>query len=75
MVPLCSGVSRLDLNCLKFFVNFDFAFGPFHSFAPLKEKHFWPHVVRENWTHRSVTVLRSSRVQVSDQLSNRHARY
>ena len=58
--------SRQDLNCLKFFFDFDFASRPFHSFAPLKEKNFWPDVVRRNGTHRSVSVLRSSRVLASD---------
>ena len=49
------------MNGVKFFVNFDFASRPFHSFTPLKEKHFWPHVVRKNGTRRSVSVFRSSR--------------
>ena len=50
------GFLKQDLNCLKFFANFDFASRPFHSFAPLKGKHFWPHVVRKNGTRRSVSV-------------------
>ena len=65
---------RQDLNCLRFFDNFGFASRPFHSFAPLKEKHFWPHVVCSNGTRRSVLVFRSSRVLVSDNLPDRHAR-
>ena len=60
---------------MKFFVNFDFASRPFHSFDPLKEKHFWPHVVRRNGIRRSVSVFRSCRVLLSDNLSNRHERH
>ena len=60
---------------MKVIVNFDFVSMAFHNFAPLKEKHFWPHVVRRNEPQRSVTMCRSTRVLVSDSLSNRHARY
>ena len=60
---------------IKFFANFDFASRPFHSFAPLKEEYFWSRVVLGNGTRRSVSVLRSTRVLVSDNLSNRLARY
>ena len=43
-------------------------------FTPLKERNFWLHVFRRNGTGRSVSVFRNSRVLVSDNLSNRHAR-
>ena len=39
---LCSRGFKTDF---KLFDNFGFASRPFRSFAPLKEKHFWPHVV------------------------------
>ena len=48
---------------------------PFRSFTPLKEKQFWPHVFHRNGTRRLVSVFRSSLLLVSDNLSNRQARY
>ena len=39
-VLLCYGILRQDLNCLKFYVNFDSAYRPVHSFAPPKENIF-----------------------------------
>ena len=44
-VPLCSGVWREDLNCLKFFVNFHSSSRPFYNFAPLKEKSIFGHML------------------------------
>ena len=71
MVPLYSRIFKKGFKLFEIFVNFA---RPFHSLTPLKEKHFWPHVARRNGTCRSVSVVRSSRVLVSDNLSNRHAR-
>ena len=45
MVHVSSGIFETGFDCLKIFVNFDFASWPFHSFAALEEKHFWPYAV------------------------------
>ena len=38
---------RQNLNCLKVFVEFNFAPRPFYNSVPLKEKHIWPHTVND----------------------------